>query len=202
MLDFVQMSDRLIIGLSGPNGSGKDAVAKILADRHGFLFVGATEMFLGELHARGWPIDREHKSKLSAEWRRQYGMAVVVDKALDQFKASGSQYKGLVVSSLRHPGEADRIHELDGLVLWIDADPQVRYQRIISADRGRGLEDNKSFEAFLADEAREMTPSGDAATLNMAAVKQQSDQTLWNNTDSLLELEKELSNILARYNRA
>ena len=51
-----------IIGIAGTNGAGKDTIADMLADKHGFLFVGATEMFLGELAKRGWPTDREHKA--------------------------------------------------------------------------------------------------------------------------------------------
>lgn len=170
-----------IIGLSGTNGAGKDTVAELLAEEQGWLFADATTMFVAELTKRGLPTDRPHKSALSAEWRRELGMAVIVDKAVEMFKQGN--YPGVVVSSLRHPGEADRVHELGGQVIWVDADPQVRYQRIQTnaAARGRHVEDVKSFADFLADEVREMTPVGDAATLNMAAVKQRADLKLLNN---------------------
>jgi dephospho-CoA kinase len=187
----------VIIGIGGTNGAGKDVVAQLLAEKHGFLFVGATEMFLEELQARQWPTDRQHKAKLSAEWRRELGMAAIVDKALAIYNSHPKgTYKGLVVGSLRHPGEVDRIHELHGIVLWIDADPQLRYKRIITANRGRELEDNKSFEEFLADEQREMTPSGDAATLNMAAVKERADQVLLNNYSNTDDLAQALAKVV------
>jgi dephospho-CoA kinase len=187
----------VVIGIGGTNGAGKDTVAQLLTEKYGYLFVGATEMFLEELQARGWPTDREHKSKLSADWRRQYGMAAIVDKAVAVYeKTALGAYKGLVVGSLRHPGEADRIHELKGLMLWIDADPEVRYHRISIANRGRGLEDNKSYEDFLAEEQREMTQSGDAATLNMSAVKERADTILWNNSSDLTKLSDQLASIL------
>lgn len=185
-----------VIGLSGTNGAGKDVVAELLADKCGFLFAGATEMFVGELNARGWPLDREHKAKLSAEWRREFGMGVVVDKAVKMFQENGGGYKGLVVSSLRHPGEVDRVHELGGIVLWIDADPKVRYERIRTANRGRDAEDNKSFEDFLEDERREMTPEGDAATLNMSAVKERADKVVPNNTNNVEDLWQHLKSVL------
>lgn len=172
-----------IIGLSGTNGSGKDTVGHMLAERHGFLFAGATEMFVGELQKRGWPTDREHKSKLSAEWRREFGMGVIVDKAVDMFNVEPGKYQGIIVGSLRHPGEADRVHKLGGKMLWVDADPKVRYDRIRSANRGRASEDDKTFEQFLAEEQVEMHPQAgaDDATLNMAAVKEKSDIFLQNN---------------------
>lgn len=172
-----------IIGISGTNGSGKDTVAHMLTERHTFLNVSATEMFIGELNRRGWPIDREHKAKLSAEWRREKGMGVIVDKAVEMFNAAPKKYLGIVVGSLRHPGEADRVHELGGTVVWVDADPKTRYDRIqknLQERVGTHVESNKTFEEFLTEQQREMTPIGDGATLNMSAVKKRVDVTLLN----------------------
>lgn len=185
-----------IIGLSGTNGSGKDTVGHMLAERHGFLFAGASEMLTAELQKRGWPIDREHKSKLSAEWRREFGMAVIVDKAMEMFNAEPGKYQGMVVGSLRHPGEADRIHELGGTMVWVDADPKVRYDRIRNANRGRAGEDDKTYEQFLAEEQAEMHQSGDAATLNMAAVKAKSDIFLTNNGSDLSAFQDDVAGAL------
>lgn len=181
-----------IIGLGGTNGAGKDAVAHLLAQKHDFLFVDATKLLTTELLRRGWPIDRVHKARLSAQWRRELGMGVIVDKAVAEFEKQPGKYKGLVVSSLRHPGEVDRVHELGGKVFWVDADPKVRYERIQNANRGRDIEDKKSFEEFLADEAREMHPVGDDATLNMSAVKEKSDKTILNNTSDITNLEHKI----------
>ena len=171
-----------LIGLSGTNGSGKDTIAHLLRDKYGWCFAGATEMFVIELTKRGLPTDRVHKSSLSAEWRRQYGMAAVVDKGMAMFNEG--RYPGLIVGSLRHPGEADRIHELGGKMLWVDADPQIRYIRITANDRGR-IEDRKTYEEFLADEQREMYPEGDSATLHGAAVKERGDIFITNNGNDI-----------------
>jgi uncharacterized protein YeaO (DUF488 family) len=67
-------------------------------------------------------------------------------------------------------------------VLWLDADPHVRYDRVQAnaATRDRAEEDNKTFEQFLAEEEAEMHASGDSATLDMAAVKERADLTLVN----------------------
>jgi dephospho-CoA kinase len=184
-----------IIGLSGMNGSGKDTVALMLAEKHGWLFADATTMLAAELTKRGLPTDRVHKSQLSAEWRREHGMAVIVDKAVEMFNAAPGKYKGLIVSSLRHPAEADRVHELHGTMLWVDADPRIRYDRIQAGNRGR-VEDNKTFEEFLADEAREMHPEGDAATLNVAAVKERGDIFLENSGNDIQAFKAEAEELL------
>jgi len=182
-----------IIGLAGTNGSGKDTVALLLAEKYGYLFADATKILGDELTKRGLVHERANKSALSAQWRREHGMAVIVEKAVELYKAG--DYKGLIVGSLRHPGEADRVHGLGGEVLWVDADPQVRYNRINSANRGR-VEDNKTYQQFLAEEQTEMSQSGDAATLNMGAVKDRADMFLMNNGNDIEAFKKQVESEL------
>lgn len=184
-----------IIGVAGTNGSGKDSVGQVLADRHSYLFVSVTDLLRAELHRRGIEVDREHLRELSAEWRREYGLAVLVDRALEEYNKLKGQYVGIAIASLRNPAEADRIHELGGVVLWIDADAQIRYQRIQNnaEARARAGEDAKSFEEFLAEEEAEMNSTGDAATLNMTEVKKKADVILDNDQTSLTEFQDFIS---------
>jgi cytidylate kinase len=184
-----------IIGISGTNGSGKDAAGLTLADRHSYLFVSVTDLLRAELNRRGLPVDREHLRELSAEWRREYGLAVLIDRALEEFNRLKGQYVGLAIASLRNPAEADRIHELGGVVLWIDADAHTRYERIQNnaEARARSGEDAKSFEEFLAEEEAEMTASGDAATLSMTDVKKRADIILDNDQTNLEDFQDFIS---------
>src|SRR5579884_261717 len=146
-----------LVGLSGTNGAGKDAVGLLLCQKHRVLFISVTVVLRDELRRRGEPIARVHLRALSAEWRREFGLAVLVDRAVQQFEAVRSQYEGLVIASLRNTYEADRVHELGGTMLWVDADPKIRYERIRSnaAERNRGGEDDVTFEQFLAQEEAE-----------------------------------------------
>ena len=184
-----------LLGISGTNGAGKDAVGALL-ERHGFWFISVTELLREECRKRGLPVEREHLRAISAEWRREHGLGVLVDKAMDAFStlADKDRYAGVVMSSFRNPAEADRLHELDGRVLWVDADPRVRYERVQAnaEHRGRVEEDTKTFEQFLAEEEAEMhaPPGADAATLDMASVKERADIFLENNGADLGELEK------------
>ena len=187
-----------LIGLSGTNGAGKDSVGEMLAERHGYIFVSVTDMLREELKRRELPIIRENTSKLSAEWRREYGMGVLVDKAIDYYKTHSTNRGGLVLASLRHPAEADAVHANGGTVIWVDADPNVRYARIQANahQRNRAGEDNRTYEQFLADEQREMYPEGDEATLNGAAVKERADIFLQNNGNDIEAFKQEVEKAL------
>lgn len=184
----------IVIGLGGTNGAGKDTVAHLLVEKYGFFWADSTTIVGEELDKRGLSHERINKAAVMAEWRRQYGMAAIVDKGLELFKAG--DYQGLVVSSLRHPGEADRIHELGGTMVWVDADPKVRYARITSNDRGR-VEDRKTFEEFMAEEQREMHPVGDEATLHGAAVKERADIFIENDGNDIEAFKQQADNALS-----
>lgn len=182
-----------IVGLSGTNGSGKDTVGKVLAEHHHYFFVSVSDLLRDEAIKRGWPPHRESTRTISAEWRRKHGVGILVDRAVDTYKTAGGdeKYAGLVIANFRNVGEADRVHALGGIMLWVDADPRVRYERVQknSANRGadRAIDDNKTFQQFLADQEAEMHPPAgdDPAQLNMAGVKQRADIRLDNNSNDL-----------------
>lgn len=191
------MSSNKIIGIAGTNGSGKDTVGHTLADRHGYLFVSVTDLLRAELNRRGVPVERENLRNLSAEWRREFGYAVLVDRAMEEYERLKDKYTGIAIASLRNPYEADKIHELGGVVIWVDADPQERYRRIqANAEaRARAGEDAKTYEEFLAEEEAEMhkPAEGDEASLDGAAVKVKSDLFLVNDSTGLEEFQDFIS---------
>src|ERR1035437_7619345 len=184
-----------LIGIAGTNGSGKDTVGQILVEKHGWLFVSVTDMLRDECRKRGLEVARENLRTISAEWRREGGLGVLIDKAMAEFEKSDGRYAGLVISSLRNPGECKRVTELGGTNVWVDADPKIRYERVQAANRGRGGEDNKTYEEFVAEQEAEMSHSGDEATLNMAGVKALADIEIFNESD-LATLEESVTDLL------
>jgi dephospho-CoA kinase len=172
-----------IIGISGTDGSGKDSLGLMLAERHGWMFISVTDMLREEASERGIPLKRNTLREISAQWRRESGNGVLVDKAVETFKTKSNRYKGLVMASMRNPGEADRIHDLGGKVVWVDAEPKIRYERI--ASRKRGSEDEVTYEQFLKEEKTQFNHSGDAATLSLSGVKAKADIFLENNGNDI-----------------
>src|SRR3989344_2494303 len=103
-----------LICVAGTNGSGKDTVGEMLAERHNFLSVSVSDFLREEARKRDLTVERENLRMISAEWRRKYGLGVLVDKSFEIYKQSAKKYKGLVISPMRNPGEAQHLKELGG----------------------------------------------------------------------------------------
>jgi dephospho-CoA kinase len=189
------MADIKIIGISGTNGSGKDSLGEMLAEHHGWLFVPATDILRSELTSRGEPIEREKLRNLGNEWRKQFGAGVLIDKSVEIFRKGNN--KGLAIASIRSVGEAERVHELGGKIVWVDADHKIRHKRING--RGRSAEDSKTLEQFLIEEQLEMHGTEDKATLNMVGVKAKADIFLENNGDNIEEFKNQAEKALKKY---
>lgn len=178
-----------IIGISGTNGSGKDTLGEILANDFGWFFVSISDLLRHEATARGLLVERKNLREISAEWRKKYGLGVLMDKAVEECEKQGKEYAGLVISNLRNPGEADEIHKLGGQVVWVDADPKIRYARVES--RARSPEDHKTYQQFLQEEQDEMHHHGnDDTALNMAAVKAKANIFIANDSNDIEDFKK------------
>jgi cytidylate kinase len=104
--DRATMKNIKIIGISGTDGSGKDSLGKILVEDKGWMFISVTDILREEAKKRGIALRRDTLRTISAEWRREYGHGVLIDKALEIYKKDSKKHQGLVMASLRNPGES------------------------------------------------------------------------------------------------
>ncbi len=176
-----------IIGISGTNGAGKDTLAALRHEREGAEHVSLSDILRRELTMLGVPLERENLMNLSRQWRDESGdYGILATRTIQRYlgdKAVASTLSGLSIVSVRHPDEARRIKEADGKIFWVDADPKLRYERIQSGGRNR-IDDRKSFEEFVAEERREISPvNSDPASVNLGEVSRIADVKIENNFD-------------------
>ena len=144
-----------IIGVAGTAGAGKDAASDMLAELFPVEnistgdFVRAVTRYVYDLPADFNPI-RDQLYKV-ANQLRSIDPAFMIKMGIFMAREQGKE--AILLSGLRSMGEADAVREAGGIIVGIDADPTVRYERIYS--RQRDSEASKTFEQFLEQDAFE-----------------------------------------------
>ncbi len=143
----------MLIGIVGTLGAGKGTVVEYLTQK-GFTHYSASGYLRELMVARNIPIDRDAYSRVSGEIR-YLDPAGLVRVLYERAIKEGSE--NAIIESIHDDGEAAFIKEMGGILLGVDADMMVRYDRIII----RGTEkDNVSFEQFTEQIKREETGGG------------------------------------------
>lgn len=161
-----------VIGLTGPNASGKGEVAAYLAEK-GFRAYSLSDIIREELAAQGLAPTRETMIDTGTRLRRDHGPGVLAERLVDRLGDRD------VVDSIRNPSEVFALRRVPGFVLvHVDAPPALRFERSIA--RGRPG-DAESLERFVELEARENT--SDPAAQQLLATASLADVTLVNDGD-------------------
>jgi dephospho-CoA kinase len=181
----------MIIGLTGSFGAGKGYVADYLVDKKKFAHFSARTFIVKELTRQGIPVDRDTMIDEGNRLREAYGPTYIFEQLVTMAKEHGGN---AVVESVRAVAEARYIKEQGGHVLGIDAEPQVRYERIVK----RGSEtDHVTFEEWHAQELRESNPD-DPTKQDVFGALRESDYIIMNTT-SLEQLEAEVDAFVEKY---
>jgi dephospho-CoA kinase len=172
----------MIVGITGSFGAGKGSAAEYLVREKGFSHFSARALITKEVERRGLPVNRDTITNTANDMRAQGGPTYLFEQLVATAKECGGD---AVIESVRAIAEAEYLKREGGILVAIDADPKVRYERIVK----RGSEtDRVSFEEWQTQEAREMH-SDDPTKQNVAAVIKMADHVIMN-TSSLDELEQ------------
>lgn len=152
----------MIIGLTGKNGSGKGEVAKFLTEA-GFTYYSLSDVLREELKKQSKEVTRTNLTEFANELRQKKGAGCLGAMVASKLEADNNY----VVDSIRHPDEVEALRQCKNFyLLAVEADPQVRFERIKKRARES---DTITYESFVEQEAKE------------AAGKKPTDQQL-NNT--------------------
>jgi dephospho-CoA kinase len=116
----------MIVGITGSFGAGKGAVVDYLVQEKGFKNYSASGFITEEIVRRQMPVNRDSMIVVANDLRAKFGPTFIIDSLYERAKDHG---KNSIIESLRAIAEVQRIKELGGIVLGIDADPQIRYER-------------------------------------------------------------------------
>ena len=136
----------LVVGLTGPNASGKGEVARFLSER-GFTVHSLSDVVRDEASALGLEHTRDNLIAVGVRHRERDGPGVLARRIVPRLGARS------VVDSIRGPAEVEVLRSLPRFaLLGIDAPVGIRFQR--SLVRGR-TGDGETLDEFRLKEERE-----------------------------------------------
>lgn len=182
----------MIIGITGTDGAGKGAVVDYLVDQKGFVHYSSRSLITAEIQSRGLPVNRVNMRVVANEMRKERGLDVMVTTALAKMREEG--VTDAIIESIRAIKEVETLHAHGGILLAVDADQQLRYERITAR---QSESDQVSFQEFVAQEQLEMNDP-DPNGMQKAEVIAMADHTLLNN-GTLAELGAQIEVFLESY---
>lgn len=182
----------MIIGVTGTLGAGKGTVVEYLKSK-GFKHFAVSDTFLaGEAQKRGLEATRPNRQMIANEYRA-LGPTRLMEEVAALAKDAIAAGEDVVIEPQHTAGEVKFIQSQGGFEIAVDADIDIRYERI--KKRG-GSKDNVSHEEFVAFQAVEMA-SDDPNKNNLAAAIAAADAKV-SNDGSLEDLHAQIEEVLTR----
>lgn len=181
-----------LYGVTGTNGSGKDALMDFMAENGFFVYNTSDDLrqianAVLKSTARGGndsPMGRVGNAERAMYPGGPTDLGLIDWWARAAHLPQDLKPRGLVIGSLRAVGEVNRLKEFGGKLIMVDADPAVRYARL--KKRGRAYEENISYQDFLKEDTAELAPDAtDPTKFGMAAVFKMTDITIENASDDI-----------------
>lgn len=159
----------LLIGISGTFSSGKDKYAEHLKGQYGYRHVSTGDIVREKaMHERG-SVERPVLHDVATKWRHEKGAGIFAELALDGPLPA-------VITGIRSLGEARKIKEHCGVMVFIDAPFEIRYERMIKRARDKEIE--VTLEEFKQREQSEWYSGDSDADFNMRDIKKMADIVL------------------------
>mgnify|MGYP001103944044 FL=1 len=135
---------KLIVGLVGETGSGKDTVAKYLAEKYGAQLMRFADPLKDTLKIYFDEISKKDQQWLALEFRKRFG-ADILGRALRKKIESG---EGIIsINGLRMPEDYAFVKSFENsFIIYITADQELRWKR--TTTRGEKTDDHLDLAHF------------------------------------------------------
>lgn len=177
----------IIIGITGTLGAGKGTIVNLLKEK-GFLHYSARDFIVETIEKEGLEVNRDSMTLIGNRLREEHSPSYIIESLYHRAKESG---KNSIIESVRNPKEVEFLRQKeDFLLIAVDADIKIRYQRILQR---KSSTDNVSFETFRQNEEREMQ-SNDVNAQNLKSCIDKAD-ILVDNSGTIEELKEKIEEI-------
>jgi len=144
---------KIILGLVGSLASGKETTKKYLAENYKAKDCKFSSILRDVLNRAAIPVSRENLQKLSTVLRANFGEDLLARAiAADASKLDADV---VVIDGVRRFTDIEHLKDLPNFILVkIDADPKIRYERMKLRNENDG-DNKKTFKEFLKDHEAE-----------------------------------------------
>ncbi len=181
---------KLVMGITGTNGAGKGTVVDYLIKKKGFKHFSASGLITEELIKKNRPVNRDNMILMGNELRAKNGANYLARELL---RRASKEKANSIIESIRTPGEVEELKKNNGILIAVEANQRLRYERNLK--RG-SAKDKVSFEEFVAQEKQEMV-SDDPNKQNLSACKKAADYVIENN-GTIDELNQKVNELLIK----
>jgi dephospho-CoA kinase len=175
----------MIIGIAGPSGAGKDTAAAYVENKLHYQHISGGNVIREIFIQLGLEPTRPAVGDFAQLLRKHFGADAIVKAIIAM-----SNDKNVIVSGFRSPLETKVVQDNGGIIIYIDALPEVRCQRILLRSRPG---DPTTTEEFSDLDARES--GADSSGENVGSIKATADIVIANN-GSVEDMHGELERIL------
>lgn len=134
MFTIINKMAKIVIGIVGQIGSGKDTAISFL-EKKGFVNFSLSDQIRVELKNRGnLDFTRKDIQSMGNEMREKHGDEYWARQAWKEALKSGKEK--LILSSIRHPAEAEFLKkQKNSYFLAVVADQRIRFERKLASTR-------------------------------------------------------------------
>lgn len=140
------MKKKVIIGLTGEMGSGKDTFCSYVKENYENVFVFRFSDPLTEILKMFFDdVRREDQQWLGPMLKQKFGSDILLEALIR--KAKNIEEGIIIFNGIRAEGEAESIKKIGGKIMYVTAEAKKRWERVCK--RGEKADDNVPYEKFL-----------------------------------------------------